>query len=32
MKEFWDERYKEQEYAYGIAPNAYLEEVLKPSS
>lgn len=31
MKEFWDERYKEQEYAYGIVPNAYLEKVLEPS-
>ena len=25
MKKFWDERYAEAEYAYGTAPNEYLE-------
>lgn len=28
MKEFWDERYKEDEYAYGKEPNGYLKEKL----
>lgn len=28
MKEFWDERYREPLYAYGLEPNAYLKEEL----
>lgn len=28
MKEFWNERYAEQEYVYGKAPNKYFEEKL----
>ncbi|MCB9256155.1 MAG: class I SAM-dependent methyltransferase [Chitinophagales bacterium] len=28
MKEFWDSRYKEETYAYGIAPNVFLKESL----
>lgn len=29
MKEFWDERYKEDEFAYGKDPNEYLKAKLK---
>lgn len=29
MKEFWNERYKHSEYAYGEAPNVYFEYCLK---
>jgi SAM-dependent methyltransferase len=29
MKEFWNERYSEKEYAYGENPNVYIEEKLK---
>ncbi|HRP00579.1 MAG TPA: hypothetical protein PLN54_14190, partial [Flavobacteriales bacterium] len=29
MKEFWDERYGAEEYAYGTAPNAWFAEQLK---
>ncbi|MCP9767396.1 class I SAM-dependent methyltransferase [Lacihabitans sp. LS3-19] len=29
MKEFWNERYNETEYAYGENPNVYVEEKLK---
>lgn len=28
MKEFWNDRYKANDYAYGTEPNAYLKEVL----
>lgn len=28
-KEFWNQRYAEQEYAYGTEPNAWLKECLK---
>ncbi|RYU91927.1 class I SAM-dependent methyltransferase [Mucilaginibacter terrigena] len=28
MKEFWDDRYRHTGYAYGIAPNRFLEEQL----
>ncbi|NPD44917.1 MULTISPECIES: bifunctional 2-polyprenyl-6-hydroxyphenol methylase/3-demethylubiquinol 3-O-methyltransferase UbiG [unclassified Lentimicrobium] len=28
MKEFWNERYQGDEYAYGMAPNKYLKTVL----
>lgn len=28
MKEFWDERYKQDDYAYGKDPNEYLKEKL----
>jgi 2-polyprenyl-3-methyl-5-hydroxy-6-metoxy-1,4-benzoquinol methylase len=28
MVEYWNERYKQQEYAYGIAPNVFLKEQL----
>lgn len=28
MKEFWNERYREQGYAYGDEPNQFLEEIL----
>ncbi|WP_348647886.1 class I SAM-dependent methyltransferase [Arenibacter sp. F20364] len=26
MKAFWDERYKQKEFAYGVTPNKYLEK------
>lgn len=29
MKEFWDERYGQEEYIYGEEPNAYLKDKLK---
>jgi SAM-dependent methyltransferase len=29
MKEFWDSRYAEEAYAYGITPNAFLKETLE---
>ncbi|HYM95102.1 MAG TPA: class I SAM-dependent methyltransferase, partial [Chitinophagaceae bacterium] len=29
MKEFWDERFSKEEYAYGKLPNQYLKEKLK---
>ena len=29
MKGFWDERYAEEEFAYGIEPNAFFGEELK---
>ncbi|MEZ4956675.1 MAG: class I SAM-dependent methyltransferase [Saprospiraceae bacterium] len=28
MKEFWDERFKDEKYAYGTAPNNFFKEVL----
>ncbi|MDV7186121.1 class I SAM-dependent methyltransferase [Lutibacter sp. TH_r2] len=28
MKEFWDDRYKENEYAYGIEPNKFFKDTL----
>lgn len=28
MQKFWNERYREKEYAYGIAPNTFLKEYL----
>lgn len=30
MKDFWNNRYSEKESAYGIAPNAFVEETLQP--
>ena len=32
MKEFWDQRYREPEYAYGIQPNVFFKETLAPLS
>lgn len=35
MKEFWDSRYANEEYAYGIRPNKFLKQELlklKPKS
>jgi SAM-dependent methyltransferase len=29
MKEFWDERYSKEDYAYGTEPNNYLKEQLQ---
>ncbi len=29
MKEFWDDRYKDQEYAYGTEPNRFFKEQLE---
>ena len=29
MKQFWEERYAEPEYAYGVAPNQFLKEQLE---
>lgn len=29
MKEFWEERYSNKEFAYGIKPNVFFERVLK---
>jgi hypothetical protein len=29
MKEFWNERYKDSNYAYGESPNVYFEQCLK---
>jgi hypothetical protein len=29
MKEFWNERYRDNKYAYGEAPNVYFEQCLK---
>lgn len=29
MEEFWNERYQQEEYVYGKAPNVYLKEKLK---
>lgn len=28
MKEFWNERYAQEDYAYGTAPNAFFKEIL----
>lgn len=28
MKEFWNRRYREKEFAYGIEPNEFLKEQL----
>ena len=28
MKEFWDSRYREKEYAYGIEPNEFFKEFI----
>ncbi len=28
MKEFWDDRYSQDEFAYGVEPNAYIKEKL----
>ena len=28
MKEFWDERYQQKEYVYGVHPNQFLAEQL----
>ena len=29
MKEFWNERYSEKKYAYGLAPNQFFKEQFK---
>ncbi|MEX1384036.1 class I SAM-dependent methyltransferase [Lutibacter sp.] len=29
MKEFWEERYSEKEFAYGVEPNVFFEKVVK---
>jgi SAM-dependent methyltransferase len=29
MKEFWNERYKQETYAYGEAPNIFLKEIIE---
>lgn len=26
MKDFWDKRYSETEYAYGVQPNTYIKQ------
>ena len=30
MKDFWNQRYAADEYAYGTAPNAFFKAVLDP--